>query len=94
MWSDLVSFVSSCPCELVEFWDKFGSEKGDLIVGTRLGPLVSDSPSSPLVPVQTYRLWWIYQSRFVVAKSLSVMSLSIMLPPVLPIPEPKRLTIG
>ena len=32
------------------------------------GLLVSDSPSFPLVLVQTYRFWWSCHCRFVVAK--------------------------
>ena len=62
--------------------------------GMSPGLIVSDRPSLTLVSVLTYRLWRSCQSRVVVGKSLFWMFLVIMLAPVLPIPETKRITIG
>ncbi len=66
----------------------------DLIDGMSPGLLISYRPPLSLVSVKKYQTWRNHHSRFVVEKSLPLMLLSIMLTPLLPIPEPKRLTFG
>ncbi len=58
------------------------------------GLLVSVSHFLPRVSVQKHQSWRSYHSRFVVAKKLPLILLSIMSAPVLSIPEAKRLTTG